>query len=224
MPKEKRPVYAGYEERYMTGQEIIDTFSNAYECFGHHHERTTAYKMDWSYKPRVKPEKTYRVFVNDNFCGIFDNETDAKLYFFGYTMVPPPWAKEGKRPPKPKLKNCTAYIDKTVYCYVDGETREEIEKEPFQVICDENEEIITDLKLLKILYDMRFAKRFPVMITDKALVSLATYKPLSKEEFVALAGLGEGTYRVCGEEFINVIKSYIDCTNSNLWAEESQEE
>lgn len=70
----------------MTGQEIIDTFSKAYECFGRHHERVTSHKMDWSYKPRVKPEKTYRVFINENFCCILDGETDSKLYFFGYTM------------------------------------------------------------------------------------------------------------------------------------------
>jgi len=212
MAKEKRPVYSGYEEIYMSGQEIIDKFSNAYECFGRHHERVTAYKMDWSYKPRVKPEKTYRVFLNDNFCGIFDSETDYKIYFFGYTMVAPPWAKEGERPPTPKY--CTAYIDKTIYRYVDGERIEEIEKEPIQVICNEDQNIITDLELLQFLYDVRFIKRFPVMITNKALVSMATYKPLSKEEFVALPGIGEGIYRVCGEQFIHAIKSYIDYTNA----------
>ena len=100
MDKEKRPVYNGYEEKYMTGQEVIDTFSQAYECFGRHHERIAAYKMDWSYKPRVRPEKTYRLFINEHFCLVLDGETDSKLYFFGYTMTPPPWAKDVVRPPK----------------------------------------------------------------------------------------------------------------------------
>jgi len=209
----KRPVYNGYKEEYMTGREIIEKFSNAYERFGKHHERITAYKMDWAYKPRIKPEKTYRVFINDVFCGIFDNDTDESLYFFGYTMVPPPWAKEGKKPPKPNY--CSAYIDKTVYRYIDDDIVEIVEKEPFQVICDENGVITTDLVLLKYLYDFRFIKRFPVMITKKALVSMATFKPLSKEEFVNLDGLGEGTYRVCGEEFIKAIRSYVNYCENN---------
>lgn len=94
MAKEKRLVYNGYDEKYMTGQEIIDTFSEAYELFGRHHDLISSHRMDWKYKPLVKPEKTYRVFVNDTFCCILDSETDRKLYFFGYTMQPPPWAKD----------------------------------------------------------------------------------------------------------------------------------
>ena len=35
----KRPVYNGYEERIMTGQELFDYFANAYECFGRHHQQ-----------------------------------------------------------------------------------------------------------------------------------------------------------------------------------------
>ena len=47
------------------------------------------------------------------------------------------------------------------------------------------------------------------MVTNRALVSMATYKPQNKEEFISLKGLGERTYSKCGEEFINAIKSYI---------------
>ena len=209
MLKEKRPVYNGYEEKYMTGQEIIDTFSNAYERFGRHHERITAYKMDWSYKTKVKPDKIYRVFINDIFCGIFDGETDAQLYFFGYTMEAPPWAKEGKRPPSPQYT--AASIEKSVFRLVDGSIEKEcVGEESIQVICDDEGNTITDMKLLQYLYDLRCIKQFPVLITNKALVSMATYKPLSKEEFIDLPGLGLGIYRVCGEEFMKAIKSYID--------------
>ncbi len=206
MAREKRPVYNGYEEKYMTGQEIINTFSKAFECFGRHHERTSAYKMDWSCKPRVKPDKTYRLFINNHFCCILDGDTDNKLYFFGYTMEPPPYAKEGPRPAKPKYT--TVNIDRIVLHAVDG--KETIEEEPFQVICDEEGNVITDLRLLKFLYYVRDSKRFPVLITKKALVSMATYKPLSKEEFIGLEGLGEKNYIKCGQEFITAIQTYLD--------------
>ncbi len=127
-------------------------------------------------------------------------------------MEAPPWAKEGNKPPKPKY--CTAYIEKTVSRSINGKIIEEIEEVPFQVICDDEGNTITDLKLLKFLYDVRYIKSFPVFITNKALVSMATYKPLSKEEFISLDGLGEKTYAKCGEEFMKAIQSYIEYTNN----------
>ena len=212
MEKEKRAVYAGYEEQYMTGQEIIDLFSNAYECYGRHHEQITAYKMDWSYKKKIKPENTYRVFINDLFCAIFDADTDQKLYFFGYTMEAPPWAKEGKKPPQPKY--CTAEVEVLQYYIANGEIKKEFVKKPFTLISDENKNIITDLVLLRLLYDIRFLKHFPAYITNMALVGLATYKPLTKEDFIAIKGLTEETYNICGEQFIKAIQDYIDYKNS----------
>ena len=57
-------------------------------------------------------------------------------------------------------------------------------------------------KLLMFLYDFRFYNRIPVIITSDALVSLATYKPTTKEEFVSLRGLGPKVYDKCGEIFL----------------------
>ena len=53
---------------------------------------------------------------------------------------------------------------------------------------------------------------------------MATYKPLSKEEFVALPGIGEGIYRVCGEQFIKAIKSYVDYKIDINETDETQKE
>lgn len=44
----KRPVYNGYEERIMTGQELFDYFANAYECFGRHHQQIRSHRMNLS--------------------------------------------------------------------------------------------------------------------------------------------------------------------------------
>lgn len=92
---EKRPVYNGYEERFLTGKAIKQLFSNSYECFGRHHEQVSSHKMDFAkYYKRIKDDETYRLFINDIFCMILDNKTDAKLYFFGYTNEKPAWAKD----------------------------------------------------------------------------------------------------------------------------------
>lgn len=92
---DKRPVYNGYEEKYLTGQQIFDLFSSSYECFGKHHQQISSHKInfDENYK-KINPTTTYRVFANSIFCMILDSETDVKLYFFGYTNDKPAWAKD----------------------------------------------------------------------------------------------------------------------------------
>ncbi len=92
---EKREVYNGYEEKFLTGTDVKVLFSDAYECFGKHHSQVSSSKINFpKFFGRIKSEVTYRIFLNENFCMILDNETDAKLYFFGYTKVKPAWAKD----------------------------------------------------------------------------------------------------------------------------------
>lgn len=83
-----------------------------------------------------------------------------------------------------------------------------VKKNGFRLITDESGNILTDEDLLKFLYDFRFYNRVPVMITNDALVSLATYKPTTKEEFVSLHGLGEKVYAKCGEMFLQAIRDF----------------
>lgn len=91
----KREVYQGYSEHYLTGKEISALFVNSYECFGKHHGQVSSHRINFSkYYKRLKDDVKYRVFINDIFCGIFDAETDDKIYFFGYTNEKPPWAKD----------------------------------------------------------------------------------------------------------------------------------
>ena len=51
------------------------------------------------------------------------------------------------------------------------------------------------------------------IITNKGLVSLATYRPATKEEFISLYGLGETTYQSFGVHFISAIKNFSEKTN-----------
>ena len=47
------------------------------------------------------------------------------------------------------------------------------------------------------------------MVTKKAQVSLATFLPESKEEFVKLPGCGEKLYNKCGEMIMIFVKEYL---------------
>lgn len=87
---EKKPVYNGYEEHYMTGKELQEYFSDAYECIGRHHEKIASLRLDVLKKyKKINPDIRYRVFINKNFCRVMDEETDEKICFFGYTKEKP---------------------------------------------------------------------------------------------------------------------------------------
>ena len=89
-----------------------------------------------------------------------------------------------------------------------------IEKDGFSVVADNDGELITDMELLQYLRNVRteIMKRENrpayTIIGNKGLVSLATYRPTSKEEFMQLYGLGETSYNTYGQVFINAIKEY----------------
>ena len=89
-----------------------------------------------------------------------------------------------------------------------------IEKDGFSVIVDNEGQIITDMKLLSHLRGLRMQlaqkeQKAPYMIIkNKGLVSLATYRPTTKEEFINLNGLGETTYNNYGVLFVNAIKEF----------------
>ena len=89
-----------------------------------------------------------------------------------------------------------------------------IEKDGFSVVVDNEGQIITDMKLLSHLRGLRMQlaqkeQKAPYMIIkNKGLVSLATYRPTTKEEFINLNGLGETTYNNYGILFVSAIKEF----------------
>lgn len=92
---EKKPVYNGYTEYYMTGVEVREYFTGCYERFGRHHSQIRSYAINFAKAfPRVKDDVSYRLFINDIFCRIMNADTDSQVYFFGYTREKPPWAKD----------------------------------------------------------------------------------------------------------------------------------
>ena len=86
--------------------------------------------------------------------------------------------------------------------------------EGLQVIADDDGQILTDMELLTYLRNVRSKimktenKPAYTIIGNKGLVSLATYRPENREEFIALYGLGETTYNAYGLQFIQAIKDF----------------
>lgn len=87
-------------------------------------------------------------------------------------------------------------------------------KDEFYIVTDDDGNEITNMELLTELRALRFdiAKEKSIapykIINNKVLVSLATYRPTTKEEFITLYGLGEITYSEYGARFIKAIKDY----------------
>ena len=94
-------------------------------------------------------------------------------------------------------------------------TEQFIEKDGFMVITDPEGKIITDMALLSRLRSLRYKialkNNIPVyMIANNAvLVRLATDKPTTTEEFLAIPGIGSHRCEAYGQLFINAIKKYI---------------
>ena len=100
--------------------------------------------------------------------------------------------------PKPNI------VYKRVYLYEPAADLTEIEREHeypiifYDAICNNDGATATDLKLLKHLSNFLYRERIPVMVTKKALVSMATYLPQDKESFINLGGTGEKLYNSAG--------------------------
>ena len=94
-------------------------------------------------------------------------------------------------------------------------TEQFIEKDGFMVVTDPEGMIITDMALLSRLRSLRYKialkNNIPVyMIANNAvLVRLATDKPTTTEEFLAIPGIGSHRCEAYGQLFINAIKKYI---------------
>ena len=90
-----------------------------------------------------------------------------------------------------------------------------IEKDGFRVLVDSEGKVLTDMVLLAKLRKLRLeiARKnelaaFRVLQND-VLVRLATDKPVSREEFVAIKGLGDRKCEQYGDEFIQAIREYL---------------
>lgn len=85
---EKKPVYNGYEERYLTGLELKNNFENRYYATGRHHSVILGITIsDYLCLIRINDTKLYRIFINNYFCRVMDGETDKLISFFGHSSL-----------------------------------------------------------------------------------------------------------------------------------------
>ena len=85
---EKKPIYHGYKELYLSGAELTDAFAGKYLTTGRHHSVIVGISIPEYLKLiGIKDDGKYRIFVNVNFCKIMDAETDVQIDFFGHVKL-----------------------------------------------------------------------------------------------------------------------------------------
>lgn len=89
-----------------------------------------------------------------------------------------------------------------------------IEKDGFEVVCDSNGNILTDIDLLKKLRHWRYEKAKEIkkpayiIMSNSSLVDLATRQPTTREELFSITGIGEKKVELYGDEIIKIILEY----------------
>lgn len=173
----------------------------------------TNYKDDKSGCGRMLNRELYQAWGKSEF-GIEDISATKPSYSKS------PQIKETTTPPqmtpveKVKKRNSSSAYPRKAENLVKY-TEQFIEKDGFMVVTDPEEKIITDMALLSRLRSLRYKialkNNIPVyMIANNAvLVRLATDKPTTTEEFLAIPGIGSHRCEAYGQLFINAIKKYI---------------
>lgn len=162
----------------------------------------TNYKKDGSGCNRTLSYSAYEKWQNTNF------EMDSSINKPSYHSV-----EEKNYIPLPNLKK-TVITSKASDVHKTKFKKQTIKKDGFELIVDDEMNIITNIELLKKLQEKRLQlakeKGIPAftILNNRALVSLATYKPRTKNEFVSLYGLGEKTYSNYGMMFIKEIETF----------------
>lgn len=104
---------------------------------------------------------------------------------------------------------------KKVQIHTVGRAIQTIDKDGFNVLVDAQGNILTDMKLLAKLRNLRaeIARRdnLPAycILQNDVLALLATDKPTTREEFIAIKGLRDRKYNKFGEIFMDAIRKHI---------------
>ena len=86
--QEKKPVYNGYEERYLSGAELKDLFKDHYYATGRHHSVILGLSIpDFLELKGISDSKEYRIFINKFFCRVMNADTDGLIVFFGHNAL-----------------------------------------------------------------------------------------------------------------------------------------
>lgn len=163
----------------------------------------TNYKSDKSGCNRMMSADYYKSWKNDRF-GVEDLSVDKPAFFVKEVQnitISPQMISESvnAQQRKPVTVNTVKYEERIV------------ENGSFKVVVDTNGCVLTDMELLQKLIDLRkrTKKNDGILISNQVLVSLATDKPTTREEFRAIRGIGSCISEQYGDIFIATIKQYI---------------
>ena len=84
----KKPVYNGYEERYVSGEELKGLFAGRYLAAGRHHSVIRGiFIAEYLDLLGIEDAMKYRIFINEHFCRVMDGDTDKLISFFGHNSL-----------------------------------------------------------------------------------------------------------------------------------------
>jgi DNA helicase-4 len=164
----------------------------------------TNYKKDGTGCNRTMNHDYYKRWIVDGFED--DLSVDKPSFFKEIQQEVPKVLPISKPAPTNEKKKAEVHTT--------GHTEKFIEQDGFQVIVDDDGQLITNMELLSELRSLRNQlskddkRPAYTIITNKGLVSLATFRPTTKDKFISLYGLGEATYSAYGQQFIDAIKKY----------------
>lgn len=173
----------------------------------------TNYKQDKSGCGRLLNREHYRVWKNDEF-GTIDSSKDKP----GFLKNQVSEISEQKATAMMPIKRTNVVLaeKQKPRVYTTGYSEQIVESEGFKVLIDAQGNLLTDMDLLNRLYALRIAiaqeQRLPAycIMNNDTLALLATEKPTTREEFISIKGIGERKYERFGEQFIQVIRNYIE--------------
>ena len=164
----------------------------------------TNYKKDGTGCNRTMNHDYYLRWRSNDFE--MDSSSDKPRYEIDFIPKLPDVTKKPIVNPDAKRRESPTHVTQTKMKF--------IEKDGFNVIADDEGQLITDMKLLVALRSLRnhlslYHKRPAyTIITNKGLVSLATFRPTTREEYIKLYGLGESSFQTFGQDFIDAIIEY----------------
>lgn len=85
---DKKPVYNGYKEKYVTGKELKEMYENSY--LGEFRHRATYIALQipkYLEFSKIQDDTIYRIFYNEHFCRIMTGDTDKYIDFFSHATL-----------------------------------------------------------------------------------------------------------------------------------------
>ena len=185
------------------GYLVIKRNTQTNECF----LGCTNYKQDGSGCGRMINKTHYRYWDSHEF-GINDSSVNKPSYLGQKPTIQETISAPEMIQQVPKTKKGhanTVYTTTTTIQTIDG-----VE---FELLADMEGKILTDIDLLRQLKTLRMqiANQFNttelIAIPNNSLVELATQRPTTKDELLAITGLGEKRINQFGSQIIQIIKA-----------------